>query len=324
MASVENEISHKTRTGAMLGTPLYMSPEQCLGVKEVDHRTDIYSLGCILHEMLCGTPPFNSEGFGALVNMHINEPPPRASKQRPDIPAGVERIILRMLAKKAEDRFQTMLAVQQALAPELARAPMPRPSELGAATLAGSTVRELRNATTLSAASGSPGTEPGPGPRRGVRLGIAAALLLGAGGVALVMLRPHAPPPSPPPVAAAPTPPAAVAPPDKPLPPPPPPAPALIEAQLDSTPHGALVSVGGVAIGTTPMTWRTAPSDHPTTLTFALDGYKTEVIPALPSSSLRLAPALRRLEERHARKRPAPPDHPGRPTMPTDDIKSER
>jgi len=323
-ASVENEISHKTRTGVLLGTPLYMSPEQCLGVKDVDHRTDIYSLGCILHEMLSGTPPFNSEGFGALVNMHINEPPVRVSKHRPDVPAAVDRLILRMLAKKADERFPTMSAVQQAIAPELARAPTPRPSELGSAISSDATVREMRSATTLSAAaSGRVGTEPGPSSRRrGLRVGLAAAVLLGAGGAAVVALRSHQPSP-PPPVVLAPTPqPAAPAPSAPPPPPAPvPAAPVLIEAQLDSTPPGALVSVGGAAIGTTPMTWRTPPSDRPTTLTFALDGYKTEVIAALPSSSLRLAPTLRRLEERHPHKHRAPA---ARAVLPTDDIKSER
>jgi serine/threonine-protein kinase len=316
-ASVENQISHKTRTGALMGTPLYMSPEQCLGVKEVDHRTDIYSLGCILHEMLCGAPPFVSEGFGALVNMHINEPPPRVSKQRPDVPPAVERLILRMLAKKAEERFPSMLAVQQAIAPELARAPQPRPSELGPAVTPGTAQRAVLNATTLSAAASAPsGPEPGPvSRRRGLRVGLAAAVLLAAGGAVVVALR--APARSAPPVAAA-------APVATPAPPPasaptPPPAPATIEAQLDSTPRGALVSIDGVVIGTTPMTWRTPPSQHPTTLTFALDGYKPEVIAALPSPSLRLAPTLRRLEERHAHKA-----RPHRPAAPADDIKSER
>jgi len=318
-ASVENEISHKTRTGVLLGTPLYMSPEQCLGVKDVDHRTDIYSLGCILYEMLCGAPPFVSEGFGALVNMHVNEPPVRASKHRPDLPAGVDRLILRMLAKKADERVPTMVAVQQAIGPELARAPAPRPSELGATTLPDAAVREMRSATTLSAAASGPvGTEPGPSSRRrGRRVGLGVAVLLGVAGAAVVAFRPRAPAPPPPIVAATPV--AAVR---APAPaPPPPPAPALIEAQLDSTPPGALVSVGGAVIGTTPMTWRTPASDRPTTLTFALDGYKPEVIAALPSSSLRLAPTLRRLEQRHPHKRPARAE---RPVVPADDIKSER
>jgi serine/threonine-protein kinase len=317
-ASVENQISHKTRTGALMGTPLYMSPEQCLGVRVVDHRTDIYSLGCILHEMLCGTPPFVSEGFGALVNMHINEPPPRASKLAPDVPAAVERLILRMLAKKAEDRFPSMLAVQQAILPEFARAPAPRPSQLGPAP-AGTAQRAVLNATTLSAAASAPlGTEPGPATRRrGLRLGFAAAGLVAAGGAAVLALR--APARSAAPIAVPAPPPPAPTP--APSPPAPPAAPAMIEAALDSTPPGALVSVDGVVIGTTPMTWRTPPSGRPTTLTFSLDGYKPEVIPALPSPSLRLAPTLRRLDERHVH---AHNPRPKRPHAPADDIKSER
>jgi serine/threonine-protein kinase len=324
-ASLENEISHKTRTGALMGTPLYMSPEQCLGVKEVDHRTDIYSLGIILHEMLCGKPPFVSEGFGALVNMHINEAPVRASKIRPDVPAPVDRMILRMLAKKPEERFPTMLAVQQSLLPELARAPAPRPSELATALPPGTSPRAILGATTLSAAASLPlGTEPGPmARRRGLRVGLAAAGVAAAVVVAVVAL--HAPKTAAPPSAAvAPTPapaaPPAAAPAPPPSAPPAPAMPAMIEASLDSTPQGALVSVDGVVIGTTPMTWRTPPSQHPTTLTFALDGFKPEVIPALPSPSLRLAPTLRRLEGRHAHKT----TRPHRPSAPADDIKSER
>ena len=77
--------SVKTRTGTLMGTPIYMSPEQCRGTKTVDHRSDIYSLGIIFFEMLCGQPPFVSEGFGELVNMHLNVAPPAPSSQNPDV-----------------------------------------------------------------------------------------------------------------------------------------------------------------------------------------------------------------------------------------------
>jgi serine/threonine-protein kinase len=107
--------SVKTRTGTLMGTPVYMSPEQCLGTKEVDHRSDIYSLGCIVFEMVCGRPPFVSEGFGELVNMHINLLPPAPRSFTPDVPQKLEDAILCALAKRPDQRFASMAELQAAL-----------------------------------------------------------------------------------------------------------------------------------------------------------------------------------------------------------------
>jgi eukaryotic-like serine/threonine-protein kinase len=107
--------SVKTRTGTLMGTPIYMSPEQCRGTKTVDHRSDIYSLGIIFFEMLCGQPPFVSEGFGELVNMHLNVAPPAPSSQNPDISPTIDAIVLKMLAKNPEERFADMGELQAAL-----------------------------------------------------------------------------------------------------------------------------------------------------------------------------------------------------------------
>ncbi len=100
--------SMKTRTGTIIGTPVYMSPEQCRGTREVDHRTDIYALGVILYEMVCGEPPFVSEGQGELIHMHIATAPSAPRSHNPAIPEDLEEIILRALAKDPNDRFQTM------------------------------------------------------------------------------------------------------------------------------------------------------------------------------------------------------------------------
>jgi serine/threonine protein kinase len=107
--------SVKTRTGTLMGTPVYMSPEQCRGTRTVDHRSDIYSLGIIFFEMLVGQPPFVSEGFGELVNMHLNVAAPAPSSQRADIPPAIDAVVARMLAKNPDDRFPDMAQVQVAL-----------------------------------------------------------------------------------------------------------------------------------------------------------------------------------------------------------------
>ncbi|HXU04078.1 MAG TPA: serine/threonine-protein kinase [Polyangia bacterium] len=326
-ATVDSAFSHKTHTGALMGTPLYMSPEQCLGVKEVDQRTDIYSLGCILYEMCCGAPPFVSEGFGALVNMHINQAPEPPSKLSPNVSASVESLILKMLAKKVEDRFQSMDAVREALLAEIARAPTYRPGD----TPSPAPRRHSSSATTLSAAAGV--TEVGTvsvrgGGRRAVWFGVAAA---GVAAVALFVGLRRAPSSSAP-QAAAPVAPAVVVPAAAFAPAPAAAAPAIVAAAaapatveivVDSTPEGAMVDADGIAIGTTPMKWQVVPAGKPRTLTFKLRGYRSEVVDAVPAPGLRLRPTLEPVERHRSRHRSLVPSRPG-VAPPADDIKTER
>lgn len=97
-----------TRTGAVFGTPAYMSPEQCLGrVKEIDHRSDIYSLGIILYEMLCGHPPFQGNDQ-ELYFKHVDEAPKPPCSIVPEITVHLESVVLKALEKKPEVRIQTM------------------------------------------------------------------------------------------------------------------------------------------------------------------------------------------------------------------------
>jgi serine/threonine-protein kinase len=95
-----------TLPGNAMGTPQYMSPEQCLGEK-LDSRSDIYSFGVVLYEMLCGSTPFNSAVPSAVVVQHVNEKPQPLTKHNPEISKHINKIVIRALEKKCEKRPQT-------------------------------------------------------------------------------------------------------------------------------------------------------------------------------------------------------------------------
>jgi eukaryotic-like serine/threonine-protein kinase len=102
---------NKTRTGSLLGTPTYMSPEQCRGAGSIDHRTDIYALGCMAFEMVAGRPPFVRSGAGEVLVAHLVEAPPLLSSLVPGVPPALEAIVARMLEKEADNRPQTMTEI---------------------------------------------------------------------------------------------------------------------------------------------------------------------------------------------------------------------
>src|SRR6185369_15330397 len=85
----------KTRTGMMMGTPGYISPEQARG-RNVDHRTDIYALGCMMFEIACGRLPFIADNAMDIVLMHMTAAPPRPSELWPEIPPPLEQLITAM------------------------------------------------------------------------------------------------------------------------------------------------------------------------------------------------------------------------------------
>jgi serine/threonine-protein kinase len=99
--------SSRTRTGLVLGTPAYMSPEQCEGRANVDHRTDIYALGICLYEMLTGRVPFIGEGYGEILVQHLTQQPVKPSQYRMMSPH-VEAVVMKALEKRQEMRFPTM------------------------------------------------------------------------------------------------------------------------------------------------------------------------------------------------------------------------
>ncbi len=110
-----------TRNGQVIGTPTYMSPEQAAG-RPVDYRADIYSLGCVLFQMLTGGPPFDVPGMYAVLSAHVNDRPPTLTEVAPHLPATLDPIVARCLAKQPNDRFGSMLELQAACDAVLASA----------------------------------------------------------------------------------------------------------------------------------------------------------------------------------------------------------
>jgi serine/threonine-protein kinase len=97
-----------TQTGMTLGTPRYMSPEQALGTSEIDRRSDVYSLGCVLYELLAGQAPFDGPSARAILARHSMDPVPSLRSVRQSIPDELESVVLQSLEKTPADRFQTM------------------------------------------------------------------------------------------------------------------------------------------------------------------------------------------------------------------------
>jgi serine/threonine-protein kinase len=106
--SDEEPGKQKTHVGALMGTPVYMSPEQCRGLPEIDHRADIYSLGCVLFHLITGRPPFEGVGMGDIISAHIREPAPLPSSLVAGIAPSVDALMMRCLAKNPNERFSSM------------------------------------------------------------------------------------------------------------------------------------------------------------------------------------------------------------------------
>ena len=105
-----------TQDGAISGTPLFMSPEQARGLGDVDARSDIYSLGAVAYTLLTGRPPFERTSPMEVMIAHARDEVVPPSQLQADVPADLERVVLRCLAKQPEDRFQDADSLEQALA----------------------------------------------------------------------------------------------------------------------------------------------------------------------------------------------------------------
>ena len=151
----DQDSSPLTSAGFFVGTCQYVAPEQILA-KDLDHRVDVYSLGCLLYECLAGEPPFNRPREEHVLYAHIQDPPPQLTASRPELPAAIDEVIEKALAKDPDARYpscgELVKAAREALlsgAPSDARRP-PRPLPWGTACVSGS-----RRATPTAPRSGS-------------------------------------------------------------------------------------------------------------------------------------------------------------------------
>jgi eukaryotic-like serine/threonine-protein kinase len=192
-----------THTSAVMGSPLYMSPEQMQSPKGVDSSTDIWSLGVVLFELLAGTVPFGGETFGEIAVKVATLPPPPMREFRPDVPAGLEAAIRKCLRPDRNDRHRNVAELAVALlpfAPERARASVERISGIlhaaGLSTASAADVQPLLaviegpplRSETVSAVGG---TAPSMAPRgRGAIAGVFGVMAVLAAMAAVVVLRP--------------------------------------------------------------------------------------------------------------------------------------
>src|ERR687886_2446940 len=114
-AVTEGQDSRLTATGMALGTPTYMSPEQAAGERQIDGRSDLYSLGVVAYQMLCGEPPFTAASTPAMLVKHISERPMPLEQRRADVPQDLARAVMMLLEKDPANRFPSASALVAAL-----------------------------------------------------------------------------------------------------------------------------------------------------------------------------------------------------------------
>jgi hypothetical protein len=155
----DRDAGRLTMVGKLIGTVDYIAPEQVDDAHLADTRADIYSLGCTLYYLLTATPPFAGNTVVEKVNARRDGPVPSVRELRPEIPAGLDAVIKRMMARMPDDRYQTPLAVAEALAPFAAPQPAEAPPPLARPMAVGATAPHMARVAAVSPASPPAGFE---------------------------------------------------------------------------------------------------------------------------------------------------------------------
>lgn len=285
-----------TQTGMVLGTPLYMSPEQARGEDVLDHRVDIYAVGVILYECLTGEVPFRGNNYLSIISQVISTEPRRPSEVRPDlgISPALEAVVLRAMAKDRAARYQTMAELDA----DLAR--LESGAEVAAMSLSGPRSSRVGRGTRSNARS------------RLFVWGVAVAGVVAAVALLVPRFLPERAPSAAPATPAAPVPPAPPAPAPEPQPAPPPaPTIQLVTVHVTSDPPGAEVWWESLKKGVTPVDISFPRADDKVELVLKLKGYEDARVPFFPLKDDQLSVTL-------IKKRPGtrPPRRGKRPTVP--------
>ena len=296
--AVDQQSQGHTRTGAVMGTPTYMAPEQCRGVA-VDHRADLYSIGCIMFEACTGRPPFVGEGSGDVLAAHIYMPPPTIASIIGSAPVEVETLVQRLLVKDPAYRMQSAQELIHAI--DVASGNTHRTGP-GAAVSYGPGSSGLAAQTTLSGASRVDTVAPSSRSKTPLFASLGAVALAGvviavlahnavssetapakpAIATPAATVRAPAPAPAPPPATASPV------------------VPTMIDVAIDSKPIGAEVVLDGVVLGKTPYHGTLPRKDDAIALIVRLAGYTETKIDARANAPITQTVKLDKLRVRVA------------------------
>lgn len=194
IAKLSDNAGVKTQTNAIMGTPMYMSPEQCRGAGGIDARSDVYALGCLFFALVTGTPPFVAEGHGELIVMHLQQPPPLLSSRAPHVPAALEALVMKCLAKDPNQRYATGTDLAQAIGMLIASTSQPPAPGMSMPMLAHQqptvALSPAPVPTTLTGAAAQAGTMPPPVESgKGLWIGLGAVVAIAVALVAVFVAK---------------------------------------------------------------------------------------------------------------------------------------